>query len=151
MDELKKDGKPKMKSLIGDAFKTLTNAIVTTFQVRRYKIKKELLPSYRPLCKAAASATHLFGDKMDEEIKQLKEKKQQLSTKKHFLGKRPGMMAQVLQYRRHHTFGSPSSKIYTSSQNYHQRRKRQFSNYKPKQQKKEQPCQEHKTSNMACK
>ncbi|XP_060600952.1 uncharacterized protein LOC132754353 [Ruditapes philippinarum] len=92
MDELKTDGRPKMKELIGDTFKLLNNAFVTTSQMRRDRIKKELLPLYRPICSANQSATHLFGDKVDEELKKLRDNKQQLTctSRRFFFRETPG-------------------------------------------------------------
>ena len=66
MDELKKEEQPKMKELIGDIFNLLTNAFVTTYHVRRDRIRKELLSVYRSVCKAEPSTSHLFGDKVEE-------------------------------------------------------------------------------------
>ncbi|XP_060571949.1 uncharacterized protein LOC132730111 [Ruditapes philippinarum] len=132
MDELKTDGRPKMKELIGDTFKLLTNAFVTTSQMRRDRIKKELLPLYRPICSANQSATHLFGDKVDEELKKLRDNKQQLTctSRRSFLGKRQGMATLVPQHKRKHALNSQGN------MNFNLQRRRQNHNYRTKQQKK---------------
>lgn len=128
MDELKKEGHPKMKELIGDTFKLLTNAFVTTSQVRRDRIRKELLPLYRSVCKAEPSTAHLFGDKVEEELKKVRDNKQQITHRRPFLGKRQGMTTLGPQHKRH-AFGS------SSNMNFSQQRQRQ-PNYRSKQQKK---------------
>ncbi|KAH3775177.1 hypothetical protein DPMN_176576 [Dreissena polymorpha] len=43
--------------------------------MQQEKIKTQLLPSFKALCKITPSATLLFGDKLEEELKKLKEPK----------------------------------------------------------------------------
>lgn len=109
MEHVKSEGNPNLKELLGDTFKILSNAIIATSKLRREKIKKELLPVYRPLCNAEPSATQLFGDKMEDELKKIKETKQILTSKKPFLGKRLGFQAQGHQQRKQQMFSSSSS------------------------------------------
>ncbi|KAH3771991.1 hypothetical protein DPMN_173322 [Dreissena polymorpha] len=53
------------------------------------KIKTQLLPSFKALCKTTPSATLLFSGKLEEELKKIKEPKVTL-TNQPFLGRRMG-------------------------------------------------------------
>jgi len=61
MDIMKTQGNSQVRELVNDTFKILTNAISGTTQARRERIKKELLPIYRPVGKMEPSAMLLFG------------------------------------------------------------------------------------------
>ena len=65
-----------LRELTGDTFKMLAQAIVHSNDARIEKIKRDLLPAYRPLCTNKPSATKLFGDNLQEDIKSLRERKQ---------------------------------------------------------------------------
>ena len=97
-------GKPvsqEIKELAGDTLKILAQAVVQSNEARGEKIKRDLLPAYKPLCGNKPSATRLFGDKLQDDIKALKESKTSLTSsytqKKPFLLKRGG--TQYNQYR----------------------------------------------------
>lgn len=101
--ELLKQPQPQIatvKDLVGDIFKCLAQTIVRSNENRMEKIKKDLLPIFKPLCDNTPSATNLFGDKLNENIKQLKENRTSLtSNREPFLGKRGGGS-----YNRNRTF-----------------------------------------------
>lgn len=92
--ELLKQPQPQIatvKDLVGDIIKCLAQTIVRSNENRMEKIKKDLLPIFKPLCDNTPSATNLFGDKLNENIKQLKENRTSLtSNREPFLGKRGG-------------------------------------------------------------
>ena len=93
MQIVRKEGNKETRELEADTFKILTQGIVTSNENRREKIKQNLLPNYRKLCDNPPSATKLFGDKLEEDIKKMKESKTKLtpflqSQNKHFLSKR---------------------------------------------------------------
>ena len=95
MQTVRKEGNKETRELVADTFKILTQGIVTSNENRREKIKKNLLPNYRKLCDNPPSATKFFGDKLEEDIKKMKESKTKLtpflqSQNKHFLSKRGG-------------------------------------------------------------
>ena len=95
MQTVRKEGNKETRELVADTFKILMQGIVTSNENRREKIKKNLLPNYRKLCDNPPSATKLFGDKLEEDIKKMKESKTKLtpflqSQNKHFLSKRGG-------------------------------------------------------------
>ena len=133
MDILKTQGHSQVRELVNDTFKILTNAISGTTQARRERIKKELLPIYRPVGKMEPSATLLFGDKMEDEIKKMKDTKLQMTTKKPFLGKRmssPAQASQKLQFQRNRNFAT------TDNNNYRWHRPRQQNGKRTMMQKK---------------
>ncbi|KAH3806082.1 hypothetical protein DPMN_134396 [Dreissena polymorpha] len=84
----------KLKELVGDIFKILSNAVTATSSLRQEKIKKELHPMYHAVCKNVPSATQLFGDTLDEDFKSFKQTTQPI-TKQRFLAKRPGFPART--------------------------------------------------------
>jgi len=91
MEALQKGDSSTVRENIGDAFKLLTTAMATTTQMRQEKIKRDMLPIFRPICSCAPSPTQLFGDKIEDEIKKCKESKDTIMRPAPFLGKRPGL------------------------------------------------------------
>lgn len=77
---------------IMDAFKILCLNIKATNLGRTERIKRELQPKFRAICKNEASATNLFGDNFQEAVKKLEGTKSNLTStaQQHFLGKRGG-------------------------------------------------------------
>ncbi|XP_060563138.1 uncharacterized protein LOC132722632 [Ruditapes philippinarum] len=102
MQNLKEKGPAsEARDLAADTFKILAYGINQSNDARREKIKKDLLPSYKPLCNQPSSATKLFGDKLQEEIKHLKETKTNLtSTRQPFLSKKGGGFNNYNQHQR---------------------------------------------------
>ena len=77
---------------IMDAFKILCLNIKATNLGRTERIKRELQPKFRAICKNEASATNLFGDNFQEAVKKLEGTKSNLTStaQQHFLGKKGG-------------------------------------------------------------
>lgn len=96
MQHLKQGGDSlTTKELVGDIYKVLVHTYVESNEARREKIRQELLPKYRKVCDEPASVTKLFGDKLEENIKKMKETSTSLTpvtNKKPFLSKRGGGM-----------------------------------------------------------
>ena len=109
----------EIKELTGDTFKILAQAVVNSNDARKERIKRDLLPSYRPLCANQPSATKLFGDKIQEDISSLKESKTNLTTnvphKKPFLFRRGGP-----QNRQTYNPAFPSHRVPKNQGNYNQ-------------------------------
>jgi len=99
MDILKKDKNTELTALVGDAFKIIAHGLTSTTNLRRESIKKEIQPLYKPACRQDASATLLFGDKMEDEMKKLKYNKLQMTARKPFLGKRMSQQAHLTHQR----------------------------------------------------
>ena len=99
MDILKKDKNTELTALVGDAFKIIAHGLTSTTNLRRETIKKEIQPLYKPACRQDASATLLFGDKMEDEMKKLKDNKLQMTARKPFLGKRMSQQAHLTHQR----------------------------------------------------
>lgn len=76
----KQNVSPELKELTGDTYKILAQAVVSSNDARKERIKRDLVPSYRPLCSNQSSATKLFGDKIQEDINSLKDSKTNLTT-----------------------------------------------------------------------
>ena len=79
MEILKTESNNDLKEMVGDAFKLLSNAMSTTNKSRIERIKKDIAPMYRSICGNEPSATKLFGDRLQEQIKSIKENKSTLS------------------------------------------------------------------------
>jgi len=91
MEALQNGDSSTVRESIGDAFKLLTTAMATITQMRQEKIKRDMLPIFRPICNCAPSPTQLFGDKIEDEIKICKEFKDTILRPAPFKGKRPGL------------------------------------------------------------
>ena len=84
---------PELKELIADPFKILTTGIAANTNARREKIKRDLDPKFKQICKNEGSATKLFGDHLQEEIKLLNDSRLPLTvstSRRPFLGRRGG-------------------------------------------------------------
>jgi hypothetical protein len=85
--------KQTVKELASDAVKMMAHCINANNLKRKTRIKKSLLPQFKPICESTkTSATQLFGDTLKEEIKALNEKPSLITStgsqgKKPFLGK----------------------------------------------------------------
>ncbi|KAH3749358.1 hypothetical protein DPMN_183855 [Dreissena polymorpha] len=59
-----------LKSHLSDAFKLITSSIAENIHTRRERIKKELTPKYKSIANLESTSELLFGDKLEETIKQ---------------------------------------------------------------------------------
>ncbi|KAH3813107.1 hypothetical protein DPMN_141557 [Dreissena polymorpha] len=89
MDTVKPTGHSKLKELLGNIFKMLSYSITSTSAMRQKRIKTQLLPSFKVLCKPTPSAALLFCDKLEEELRKLNEPKITL-TNQLFLRRKTG-------------------------------------------------------------
>ena len=60
---------PELKELIVDTFKILTTGISANTNAQREKITRDLDPKFKQICKNEGSASKLFWDHFQEEIK----------------------------------------------------------------------------------
>ena len=91
--QLQKDGGKiaECRELTTDIFKILAQGVVKSNEWRKERVRQDLVPMYKSLCDRETSVNKLFGDKLQEEIKHLKETKTMLvpnSNKKPFLARR---------------------------------------------------------------
>jgi len=99
MDILKKGKNTELTALVCDAFKIIAHGLTSNTNLRRESIKKEIQPLYKPACRQDAPAMLLFGDKMELEMKRLKDNKLQMTARKPFLGKRMSQQAHLTHQR----------------------------------------------------
>ncbi|WAQ99022.1 hypothetical protein MAR_023395 [Mya arenaria] len=93
MQTTKTDCNKENKELVGDVFKILAQRVVSSNENRRQKIKKQFTTGIQKLCDNPHSAAMLFGDKLEEDIKKMKETKAKLTPNqpnKPFIEKRTG-------------------------------------------------------------
>ena len=84
---------PELKELIVDTFKMLTTGISANTNAQREKIKRDLDPKFKQICKNEGSASKLFWDHLQEEIKNLNDSRLPLTVSTSqwpFLGRRGG-------------------------------------------------------------
>lgn len=65
--------KQEARELVGDIYKALIQGYVDSNDSRREKIRNDVLPQYKKLCEEPSSSNKLFGDKLEESIKKMKE------------------------------------------------------------------------------
>ena len=137
MQIVKKEGNKETRELVADTFKILTQGIVISNENRREKIKKNLLPNYRKLCDNPPSATKLFGDKLEEDIKKMKESKTKLTPflqpqNKHFLSKRGGGSRPLYQNRSYPSQNKQNFRNNNSYNNNNNNNNNQWRRHNPK-------------------
>ena len=73
--QLQKDGgrTAECRELTADIFKFLAQGVVKSNEWRKERVRQDLVPMYKSLCDRQASANKLFGEKLQKEIKHLKE------------------------------------------------------------------------------
>ena len=95
-----------VKPLLGDIFKILTHAVVKCNEARANRIKNELQPQFRSLVDNTPSSTKLFGDKLPDDIRNLKEARStvtMVTSPTPFLSKRGGAVTKSKPSHGHHT------------------------------------------------
>lgn len=91
LDKLKKKEYAEAVPHMTASFKILGLAVKQTTHARRERIKREINPQFKSICEQEATATHLFGENLPEQVKKLHSIKQ-LTTQRNgsFLARRGG-------------------------------------------------------------
>lgn len=101
LDKLKQKEYAEAVPHMTATFKILCLAVKQTTHARRERIKREVDPQFKSICEQEATATHLFGENLPEQVKKLNSVKQLTRRNGSFLGRRGGHNHS---YHNHHSY-----------------------------------------------